>query len=217
MRIDGTTCASRYEALAAERETYLNRARECAKLTIPALMPDSGHSSGTILHTPYQGIGARGVNNLASKLLLSLLPPNTPFFRFIIDEFTAEELAQEQGQRAQVDEALNKIERAVQAEIESQNLRSPIFEALKQLIVAGNVLIYLPKKEGARVFDMRRYVVKRDPMGNPIQIIIKETVNPTVLDADIQQMVMETMPRNEQKSAVDVEVDVYTAMYRDGK
>ena len=217
MQADGKTCASRYEQLATERETYLNRARECAKLTIPALMPDSGQSAGTILHTPYQGIGARGVNNLASKLLLSLLPPNTPFFRFVIDDFTAEELAQEEGQRAKVDEALNKIERSVQAEIESQNLRSPIFEALKQLIVAGNCLIYLPKKEGARVFDMRRYVVKRDPMGAPLQIIIKETINPMVLDDDIREMVMQTMPRNEQKSVIDAEVDVYTAMYRDNK
>jgi len=215
MLLDGTTCSARYEKLSAERETYLNRARECAKLTIPALVPDSGHSSGSILQTPYQGIGARGVNNLASKLLLSLLPPNTPFFRYIVDDFTAEELAQEPGQRAQVEEALNKIERAVQAEIESQNLRSPIFEALKQLIVSGNVLIYLPKKEGARVFDMRRYVVKRDPMGTPLQIIVKETVNPVVLDQDVRELVLQTSPPQDQSKSMDAEVDLYTALYRD--
>ena len=103
------SCAARYEKLATERETFLNRGRECAKLTIPALHPDAGHSSSSILHTPYQGIGARGVNNLASKLLLSLLPPNTPFFRFVLDDFTAMELAQQPGARAQIAEALNKI------------------------------------------------------------------------------------------------------------
>ena len=210
------TCASQYEKLATERETYLNRARECAKLTIPALVPDSGHSSTTTLLTPYQGIGARGVNNLASKLLLSLLPPNTPFFRFVIDDFTAQELAQQEGARAQVDEALNKIERSVQSELETTNLRSPIFEALKQLIVAGNVLIYFPKKEGARVFDLRRYVVKRDPQGNPLRIITKETISPMVLDDDIQQLIAQTESPSDQKDIFERSVDVYTIMYREG-
>lgn len=209
------TCASQYEKLAQERETYLNRARECAKLTIPALVPDSGHSSTTTLLTPYQGIGARGVNNLASKLLLSLLPPNTPFFRFIIDDFTAQELAQQEGARAQVDEALNKIERSVQSELETTNLRSPIFEALKQLIVAGNVLIYFPKKEGARVFDLRRYVVKRDPSGNPLKIITKETISPMVLDDDIREIVAQTTNPSEQKDSFDQTIDVYTVIYRE--
>ena len=210
------TCASQYEKLATERETYLNRARECAKLTIPALVPDSGHSSTTTLLTPYQGIGARGVNNLASKLLLSLLPPNTPFFRFVIDDFTAQELAQQEGARAQVDEALNKIERSVQSELETTNLRSPIFEALKQLIVAGNVLIYFPKKEGARVFDLRRYVVKRDPQGNPLRIITKETISPMVLDDDIQQLIAQTESPSDLKDIFERSVDVYTIMYREG-
>ena len=212
------SCAARYEKLATERETFLSRGRECAKLTIPALLPDAGHSSSSILHTPYQGIGARGVNNLASKLLLSLLPPNTPFFRFVLDDFTATELAQQPGARAQIEEALNKIERSIQAEIESQNLRLIIFEALKQLIVVGNVLVYLPKDEGARVFDLRRYVVQRDPMGTPLNIIIKESVSPEVLDDKVREAVLQNMQDSDNsKTNTDKSIDVYTAMYRDGK
>ena len=63
--------ASRYNSLSTIRETFLERARECAELTLPFLVPPKGHSEATRYLTPYQGIGARGVNNLASKLLLA--------------------------------------------------------------------------------------------------------------------------------------------------
>ena len=72
------TCEARYERLASDRLTFLDRARRCSELTIPTLVPPQAHSKATIYYTPWQGIGARGVNNLASKLLLSLLPPNSP-------------------------------------------------------------------------------------------------------------------------------------------
>ena len=40
---------SRYEALKRKRDPFLRRARECAELTIPALMPPEGHSDATML------------------------------------------------------------------------------------------------------------------------------------------------------------------------
>ena len=78
---------SMYEQGYSEREAYLNRARECAKVTIPTLLKEQGSNWSSTFKTPFQGIGARGVNHLASKLLLTLLPPNSPFFRLTIDDF----------------------------------------------------------------------------------------------------------------------------------
>lgn len=211
---NGQSCAGRYERLASLRETYLNRARECSKLTIPTLIPESGHGATTKFATPYQGIGARGVNNLASKLLLSLLPPNSPFFAMKIDDFTAEELAQQEGARAKVDEALNKYERAVMTEIENTGTRSAIFEALKHLITAGNTLVYLPKEGGARVFPLHRYVVKRDPMGEVTEIIVKEDMSRATLPADVLALLEEQTPSD--KNPEDT-LAMYTKFYRDGK
>ena len=79
------TIEGRYNHYARDRELFLERGRDCAQFTIPTLIPDEGHTSTSRFNTPYQGIGARGVNNLASKLLLTLLPPNAPFFRFSIE------------------------------------------------------------------------------------------------------------------------------------
>ena len=77
---------SQYISLEGDRHVFLDRARNASKITLPYLMPEDGHNAHTKLNTPFQGIGARGVNNLASKLLLALLAPNAPFFRLNIDE-----------------------------------------------------------------------------------------------------------------------------------
>ena len=75
------TAAKQYEDMARNRDVYLERARDAASLTIPMLMPPQGHSSSTVYDQPFSSVAARGVNNLASKLLMTLLPPNAPFFR----------------------------------------------------------------------------------------------------------------------------------------
>ena len=181
------TVAKRYSQLEGERDTFLERGREAAKLTIPTLMPEEGHSSSSIYATPYQGIGARGVNNLASKLLLALLPPNSPFFRLVIDDFDLQEIAGDN--RGQVEEGLARIERAAMSEIESKAIRVPTFEALKLLIVTGNALVYLPKEGGMKVFRPDRYVTKRDTMGNLLEVITKESLDALMLPDSIKEAV----------------------------
>lgn len=207
---------ARYNRLEADRETYLNRARRCSELTIPTLIPPSGHGPATQYETPWQGLGARCVNNLASKLLLSQLPPNTPFFRLKVDDFTLEKMTGQEGMRAKAEEGLNKIERAVQDDIETGGYRSPVFEAFKHMIVGGNALIYLPK-ESLRVFSLESYVVRRDTKGNLLEVIICEKVDKETLDEDILQATELEAPSLQPEEAPNSEhdIEVYTRMYRD--
>lgn len=107
-------------------------------------MPPEGHTGSTQYDTPYQSVGARGVNNLASKLLMTLLPPNQAFFRLTIDDYDLVELGGDA--RGKAEEALARIERSATQVIESKAIRVPTFEALKQLIVAGNALVHMPPK-----------------------------------------------------------------------
>ena len=176
------TLEKRYDMLEADRLTFLDRARRCAELTIPTLIPPAGHSKSTQYYTPWQGIGARGVNNLASKLLLALFPPNAPFFRLEVDDFTADELAKNGGVGKEVVElGLSKIERAIMADIEGSGSRSPVFLALKHLIVGGNVLVTMPKEGGIRIFRLDTYVCKRDVHGNVLDVIAKDELSPLAL------------------------------------
>lgn len=208
------TCEARYERLASDRLTFLDRARRCSELTIPTLVPPQSHSKATIYYTPWQGIGARGVNNLASKLLLSLLPPNSPFFRLQVNDFTMDELAGAPGKKAMVEEGLSKIERAVQSEIEGTGLRSPVFLALKHLIVAGNVLLFLPK-EGFRIWRLDSFVVKRDIMGNILDVIAKDEVSPYSLSKTEYQLVDEEGGEDDEDTDdLEETIKVYTRWYR---
>ena len=209
--MEAQTAGGRYRALIGNRDPFLRRGRDAAKLTIPSLLPPDGHSGHDKLPTPFQGLGARGVNNLASKLLLALMPPNSPFFRFTIDDYTLEQLTQQEGMRAEVDEALGKIERAVMQEIESQALRVSVGEALKQLLVTGNVLLFLSPDGGLKVYRLDRYVVRRDPMGNVLEIIVQETVAPEALPEEIREELKDT-----DKTGKDKTVEMFTRVYRDG-
>ena len=201
---------ARYDRYKGEREEYLRRGREASLFTIPSLLPEQDHSSTSELFTPFQSIGAEGVNNLSSKLLLSLLPPNAPFFRLVVDNAELEALLAEK--RSEAEEGLAKIERMVMQEIEVRGLRVPISEALKQLIVAGNVLIYLPPEGQIRVFRLDRYVVKRDSMGNPLEIITKESLSPLSLPERAKEVI--TDPESESNLK---DLDLYTCVRWTGK
>lgn len=205
--------AKTYENMAADRDAFLSRARHCAELTIPTLMPPEGHTSSTQFVTPYQSVGSRGVNNLASKLLMTLLPPNTPFFRLTIDDFDLVELGGDA--RGKAEEALARIERTAAQIVESKAIRVPTFEALKQLIVSGNALVFMPPKEGMKVYRLDRYVVERDTMGNLLKIIVKETVAYSALPEEVITAIQENPEI--QYDPNKKECDLYTCIRKDGK
>ena len=169
-----------YTSLEAERRTYLERGRDSARLTIPTLLPAEGDNFSTTYPSPYQSVGARGVNNLAASLLLSLLPPNAPFFRLRMNpkELARVEQSADQGEAWKTDfeVAMGKVERFIMSEIETQSYRIQTFEALKHLIVSGNILLHFSEDGGMRVIHLDRYVVKRCPQGKTRLIIVKETI-----------------------------------------
>lgn len=210
------TIKGRWNKLDQERQTVLERARKCAKLTIPALMPPDGADEDTSLETPYQGLGARGVNKLASKLLITLLPPNRPFFRLTVDDFTLEELDRN-NQRSGVEKQLAELERAIMREVETRALRVPIFEALKLLIATGNALTYQPDSGGMKIYKLDQYVVKRDPMGNLLEIITKEEIAPVALPEDIREEVMSNVEDAEKKGDEPLELYTHIKRSEDGK
>lgn len=207
------SASGRYSALQSLRDPYLRRARDCAKLTIPALLPEEGANGSTTFITPYQSIGARGVNNLASKLLLTLLPASSSFFRFEIDDFALEELTQQEGLRSAVEEGLGRIERAVVSDIESTPLRTVGFEAFKQLVNSGNVLLHMPRDGEPRMFRLDKYVVKRSPSGMPLEIVVREEVSPSALEPDVLALLPDDVRKQVSAGATDTKtVPLFTVV-----
>jgi hypothetical protein len=200
---------SRWTKLNQVKTEILERARDCAKLTIPSLLPPEGWNETMRFDTPYQSLGARGVNNLASKLLIALFPPNASFFRLTIDEITLSKLTDPKA-KATVDAGLAKIERSIMGWMEANAIRVTAFEALKLSIVTGNALLYLPPEGGMKVFKLDQYCIKRDPMGNVLEIVVKEKVNPIVLSEDIQAKVKAAENKDHQTETVEL----YTRIIR---
>lgn len=214
--MDGTyTASSRYSVLEGQRLPYLQRARDCSLLTIPSLVPPQGWTSSSILYTPYQSLGARGVNNLAAKLLLTLLPPNAPFFRLTMTPEVEQQL--QPGERTPFDVGLSKIEQRVITEIERRGTRVQAFEGYKHLIIGGNALLYLPRKKSPKVWGLDHYVVKRDTEGDLQEIIVKEKIALNTLPKNIQQAIED---QDDQEIGTDddeqneEEVDLYTWVKR---
>ena len=205
-----TTAKSRYNTLEAIRDPYLDRARDASEFTIPSIMPREHHTGHTTLYTPYQGIGARGVNNLSSKLLLALLPPNQPFFRLTLDEFTLSELSGRDDMKGEFEKAMGSIERVVMNEMEVNNFRNAMFEALKHLLICGNVLLYITPEFKMKVYHLDRFVVKRDGVGSILEIITKDMVSPSSLTEEQKELI----DGDKDKDGYENTCEIYTCVKR---
>jgi antitoxin component of MazEF toxin-antitoxin module len=172
------TAQARYSELESDRNNFLERARASARLTLPWLVPSSNSPDNKNMDSypvPWNGIGARGVLNLASRMLLALLPPTQQFFRFSLDQAELTKQGVPPEAKSKFEEALSQVERLVLREIEASNDRVVFHEALLHLLVAGNALLYV-SQEGLRCYHLSRYVCSRDSMGNPVEAVICEVL-----------------------------------------
>lgn len=216
------TAQARYDSLASERSIPLERARDSAKLTIPGLMPPEGATSAMKLYTPWQSVSARGVNNLTAKLLLALFPAGSSFFRFTMDDYVVEELAETAATngenstdaRATFEAALSKVERAITTRMEQNGIRLPISEALKQLIVCGNALLQITPKGKIILHKLNNYVVKRDPSGAVVEIVVKQSLSRMTLPERARQIVEIHNTEHPNDKSGNNSVDLYTRVSR---
>ena len=177
---------ARYQALRADREQFLDAGREGAKLTLPYLLVEDGQTQGGKLHSPWQSVGAKGVNVLASKMMLSLFPVNTTFFKLQINDAELSKLPEDSKQlRSEIDLSLSKMERIIMQQISETSDRVQLHAAMKHLVVSGNVLLFQGKKS-LKLFPLDRYVVARDGDGNVQEIVTKEIVSRSLLPKEFQ-------------------------------
>lgn len=200
--------AARYAALTSARSAYLDQARDASRLTIPNVIPQhDNQNENTPFEQPYQSVGARGVASLAARTLLALFPPNLPFFRLTVTESVAQQLGEEMGD---VNAKLASITQSVHRLMEDSMLRPHAVEALRHLLIAGNVLLYLPDGDRPpRTFRLDQYVVRHDHTGLFNTIIVLEKVMPSALPEDVRSAL-----GIEIKTGQEQPLDVYTVVER---
>lgn len=207
------TAHARYVQLQFERSPFLERARECAELTIPAIMPPEGSDGSTILPTPFQSVGARGVKNLASKLLLAMFPPGSAFFRLDIVRKVADQIQDPQA-KADFEQALSRVENDVRARMEQKGTRIQKNEALRHLIVCGNFLLQILSDGALKGHPLDRYVVKRDLSGNVVEVVVVELLSRSTAPDNVKALIDQEATEEQDKMGRD-QVSVYTWIRRD--
>ena len=201
----------RYSQLTRGRTQFLHTAVECSRLTLPYLVQEdlSSRPEHQKLHTPWQSVGAKSVVNLAAKLMLALLPPQTSFFKLQIrDDKLGVEFPREV--KSELDLSFAKMERMVMDSINASSDRVVVHQALKHLVVAGNALVFMGK-DGLKNFPLNRYVVNRDGNGNVCEIVTKELISRKMLGLDLP-VSLPNSPGDDghQTGSADQDVEVYT-------
>ena len=185
--MENSSAASRYARLASDRTIFLDTARDCAKLSLPYLLTPTGVVNGQKLPTPWQSIGAKGANVMASKLMLSLFPVTATFFKLQInDGKLASDPSLDVKIKSEIDLSLSKMERVIMQHIAESQDRVVLHQAMKHLIVTGNVLVYMGSS-GVKLYPLDRYVVVRDGEGQPTEIVTVESINRQFLPDKFQK------------------------------
>ena len=207
-----STAKERYDYLSSDRSQFLSEAEDATKLTLPYLIRGHEDQSKGMkqLKTPWQSVGAKGVVALASKLSLSLVPPQTSFFKLQVDESQLGDVPPEL--KSELDLSFSKIERTILDSIAASDDRVVIHQALQHLVVGGNALIFMGK-QGLKLFPLNRFVLERDGNGNVIEIVTRERIN--------KKLIYKYLPKEEEMPLVtsdepeEQECDIYTHVKRD--
>lgn len=181
------TPKSAFDSLDRKRNVLLSNCEQYALWTIPAKFPASNNSDDEEMAIDFQTVGAESVNNLMNKVMFALFAPSRPFFRPTLDNKTIEQLKQEGIQGAVVDAMMTELARRGIRELELLNMRPVLVEAMAQLIITGNALLYYNEDEGSlELITLRKYVVKRHRSGKVKKLIIKEATELGELSETLQ-------------------------------
>lgn len=202
--------ASLYTKLETDRQPYIDDGVACSELTIPSLFPRHPDNRSRLL-TPYQSVGARGVNNIAAKMMLAVFPPNTSVFRLKVEDEVLAQLQARPNVKTKVEMGLAQAEARVTSELETQALHPAAFEMFKHLVVVGNVLVYLPDSGPIKVYSLHNYVVRRDYSGNWLELVLREKIARVALPPDVQEALKATKKPHEKQ---DEDVTIYTHVRR---
>jgi len=210
----------RYSQLTRGRTQFLHTAVECSRLTLPYLIQEdlSSRPEHQKLHTPWQSVGAKSTVNLAAKLMLALLPPQTSFFKLQIrDDKIGTEI--DPAVKSELDLSFAKMERMVMDYINASSDRVVVHQALKHLIVSGNALIFMGK-DGLKNYPLNRYVVNRDGNGNICEVVTKELISRRILSQDLPELLLPSSPNSPgddgyKTGSDDQDVEVYTYVRKD--
>jgi len=201
--------AGRWAQLDGLRRGFITRCENYAAYTLPKIcLPDNQNDNNRDVSQDFQAVGAQSTNNLANKLMLALFAPSRPFFRLDPSKAVKKQIAEAGADDTQITDALAEAEKSAIAALDKKAIRPKLYEAVKHLIVTGNVLIDL--SDLFRVIGIKKYAVRRSISGKLLEILIADKMVIDELDDDIKGMAALYLGAN-----MDRQVTLYRWIVRD--
>lgn len=167
-----------YEELCVGRWGMQQKAINLAAISIPSAFPPVGYRPEQTLPPPNQSINSQMITNLASNIMLTMLPPGKPILKYnIIEHKLQPEIDKDPALYAMTLLALSRRALANRERLEVTNIRTAVTQAITQLLLAGNVLWKHIKIDWPSVHNLDTYVVKRNSTGQQLHTILKQKVN----------------------------------------
>lgn len=237
--------AQRWTQLHNKKGTLLSNCEKYAQWTLPYVFPPE-NAKDMDLPIEVDSIGAQGVNHLSNKIVSTLFPSKSLFFRLAVDQTAkdaieaamnlSEQTPDPETTRAMMQAAILEAEKMLAAaekraeeHLDMVKYRPEAINAVKHLIVTGNALVYHPEDgRPVQVYSVRDYHVVRDCNGTVVEIMTREkkafeTFTPAVQERLRQDNVIkaaQAKTRNEVRAYnADTEVTIYTQilMQDDGR
>jgi len=181
------TCWDRLDSL---RSALISRCERYAALTIPKVCLPSGFDviSNDQTHD-YQSLGAEAVNNVVNKLMLALFPPGHPFFIMKLEREAMQQAIATGLTETQVADVLAEGEREAVTTLEASGQRPRVYNALRHLVVTGNVLVDKFSSKGElKVTGIRNFCVTRTGNGKIKTLVVREKLLFGELEPKVQEL-----------------------------
>jgi hypothetical protein len=169
------TLKSDYEAADQKRSAFLERARDCAALTMADVLPRQNMKQDQVYQRAYRALGHIGIENLVGRLLVALYPPGIAWFRFSPSAEVKADPSLVPEEFLAFEGYLYGRELLVQSKLESTNYRVVKRTALESILVAGNALTHLTDDYRLKYYRLDNWIPQRDGSGELIGILLRES------------------------------------------
>lgn len=191
---------------------------EYARLTLPYLCPPSEENSPGEIATAAVPFAPRLVNHLSNRVVDTMFPQDRPFFTLQITDENKEKIAAEVGKDdagkllQELRSSTARIENAAMSKMDLTSYRPRAIEAVKHLIVTGNVAIRRLKDGKRVVYGVKDFACKRDLRGSPVLIMLRDMHVFSGLPDEAKAVYRTKYPHTEENT----KVALYTKFVRDG-
>ena len=192
---------SQYDTLASDRQLYIDVTRALEPLLFDILRESKTRPKRAIVRN--QSLGADLIASLSSKLLKSIFPFGSQFFRLSVEQETEEDLSP----------LLIALEEEITKEANKGVIRGFLVQVLEHLLISGNCLIDF-NEDTPQLYSLDEYIVQRRENGDWHTIIIKKEIVVLPDDETIYQKYIGDIGAKEYLSSRDYRYDFYLRLDR---